>query len=430
MTPTYIELEHSLALIMAEQERTGFPFDVEKAKVVRAELSEQFETMKEQMKQRFFGVPAEMKLPKVNSKKRGVYKGCPYRVIKEFNPTSRQHIAHAMQRLGAIFDQFTTSGLIKIDEDILNTIAESTTVGQPARDAAKQFAELLKLQKWLGQLSEGNNSWFNTVESDNTIHHSCVLATQTGRNAHRGPNLGQVVSAPWARALFTAHEDMVLLGTDLKGLELRALGHYLQPYDNGAFAEVVVNGDVHAQNAERVGCTRDQVKGLTYGFIYGAGDAKLGKLLYPTLTETQQKSKGKDLRKKFLDAIPGLDPLIKDVRLKVKEEDGFEGLDGRPIICTAEHAALNYLLQSAGAVLSKRWVVITNQMLAESFEHEKDYYNCCFIHDEQELSVRPAIADAVKEIVTKAAIKAGEFYNFCVKIEADCKVGQTWQDVH
>ena len=67
-----------------------------------------------------------------------------------------------------------------------------------------------------------------------------------------------------------------MVGADLEGLELRLLGHYLAAFDEGAFAEVVVNGDIHQQNADRVGCTRTQVKTLTYAFIYGAGDVKLG----------------------------------------------------------------------------------------------------------------------------------------------------------
>ena len=118
----------------------------------------------------------------------------------------------------------------------------------------------------MGQLSEGSNSWFNTIEEDGCIHHSCSLATQTGRNAHRGPNLGQVVSAPWARELFVPHPGHVMVGADLEGLELRCLGHYLSPYDGGAFADVVLNGDIHQQNADRVGCTRKEVKTITYAF--------------------------------------------------------------------------------------------------------------------------------------------------------------------
>jgi DNA polymerase I-like protein with 3'-5' exonuclease and polymerase domains len=87
-----------------------------------------------------------------------------------------------------------------------------------------------------------------------------------------------------------------MVGADLEGLELRALGHYLHRFDEGAFADVVCNGDIHQQNADRVGCTRTQVKTLTYAFIYGAGDQKLGHSLHPEMSDAQKKSLGSDLR--------------------------------------------------------------------------------------------------------------------------------------
>ena len=293
------------------------------------------------------------------------------------------------------------------------------------------FIRLLTLQKWLGQLSEGTNSWFNTIEEDNCIHHSCSLATQTGRNAHRGPNLGQVVSAPWARQLFVPHPGMVMVGADLEGLELRALGHYLSAYDEGAFADVVVNGDIHQQNADRVGCTRREVKTITYAFIYGAGDQKLGHSLNPALSDAQKKQLGQELRRKFLDAIPGLEPLIDAVKLKVRSYGRLRGLDGRPIFCKAEHSSLNYLLQSAGAILSKRWVVVGQDMLdSAGLTYNVDYTRCAYVHDEVQLSVIPAEVDRVKALLEAAAPEAGRYYNFRVPITAVADHGDTWASTH
>ena len=105
----------------------------------------------------------------------------------------------------------------------------------------------------------------------------------------------------------------------------------------------LINGDIHQQNADRVGCTRREVKTITYAFIYGAGDQKLGHSLNPALSDAQKKQLGQELRRKFLDAIPGLEPLIDAVKLKVRSHGRLRGLDGRPIFCKAEHASLNYL---------------------------------------------------------------------------------------
>ena len=425
-----IGLEMDLARIMSMQEAAGFPLDLETAKSVETHLMHRFEQLKAGMIKRFPSMKGKLKLPKAKSRVRSTHVGCPFHELVPFNPTSRQHIAHALKTLGVTFDKKTDSGQIKIDEDVLLEIVENTNNSVPARKAARRFARLLKLQKWLGQLSQGANAWIKKIEDDGCIHHSCTLATQTGRNAHRGPNLGQVVSAPWARKLFKPHTGHVLVGVDLEGLELRCLGHYLAPYDNGSFAEVVVNGDIHQQNADRVGCTRKQVKGLTYAFIYGAGLQKLGKLLYPTLSETSQSSKGKLLRQKFLDAIPGLEPLIEAVKKKVRVAGHLDALDGRPIICTAEHASLNYLLQSSGAIISKRWVVTAFNNLTAQFEWGKDFTFCAYVHDELQISARPEIAEQVKEIVEASALQAGEYYKFRVPTSAHGEIGKNWQETH
>ena len=309
----------------------------------------------------------------------------------------------------------------KVDEATLSELRDTALQqgNQQLHDECEMFIRLLTLQKWLGQLSEGANSWLNTIEDDGCIHHSCTLATQTGRNAHRGPNLGQVVSAPWARQLFIPHPGMVMVGADLEGLELRALGHYLARFDEGEFANVVVNGDIHQQNADRVGCTRREVKTITYAFIYGAGDVKLGHSLDPALSDAQKKSLGQELRRKFLDAIPGLEPLIDAVKQKVRTSGRLRGLDGRPIFCKAEHSALNYLLQSCGAILSKRWVVVGQDLLdGAGLTYDVDYTRCAYVHDEVQLSVVPQEVDRVKELLEKAAPIAGQHYRFRVPIAA------------
>ena len=429
-----VMLEMRMAQIMAEQEASGFRFDVEAAERVRSELQKEAEDIQAEIAKRYIYVPGKVYTPKRANKTKGYIAGAPMTRLLEFNPTSRQHIAWALQNFRqARFTKVTDTGKPKVDEATLSemrdvALQQGNTMLQEECD---MFIRLLTLQKWMGQLSEGANSWFNTIEQDGCIHHSCTLATQTGRNAHRGPNLGQVVSAPWARQLFVPHPGMIMVGADLEGLELRALGHYLSAYDEGSFADVVLNGDIHQQNADRVGCTRREVKTITYAFIYGAGDAKLGHSLNPALSDAQKKQLGQDLRRKFLDAIPGLEPLIDAVKLKVRSSGRLRGLDGRPVFCRAEHASLNYLLQSAGAILSKRWVVVAQDMFdAAGLTYNVDYTRCAYVHDEQQLSVVPQEVDRVKLLLENSAPEAGRYYNFRVPITASAGHGDTWADTH
>lgn len=427
-------LEMRMAEIMAQQETSGFRFDVNAAERVRGELQAEVEQIEATIQSRYIYVPGKVYTPKRANKTKGYVAGAPMTKLLDFNPTSRQHIAWALQTFrGARFTKVTETGKPKVDEATLSEMKDIALQQENKllHEECELFIRLLSLQKWLGQLSEGANSWFNTIESDSCIHHSCSLATQTGRNAHRGPNLGQVVSAPWARQLFIPHPGMVMVGADLEGLELRALGHYLSKFDEGSFADVVINGDIHQQNADRVGCSRRDVKTLTYAFIYGAGDQKLGHSLHPELSDAQKKQLGQELRRKFLDAIPGLEPLINAVKQKVRSTGRLRGLDGRPIFCTAEHASLNYLLQSAGAVLSKRWVVIGQDLLDQAgLNYGADYTRCAYVHDEVQLSVIPSEADHVSALLEQAAPLAGKYYKFRVPITAAASSGTNWADTH
>ena len=432
--PDYVLLEMRMAELMAQQEASGFRFDMDAAIRVRTELQGEFDQLAETIKSKYLYIPGKVFTPKRADKKKGYVAGAPMTKLTDFNPTSRQHIAWALQTFrGARFTKVTDTGKPKVDEANLSEIRDLalTQGNQLLHDECEMFIRLLSLQKWLGQLSEGTNSWFNSIEGDGCIHHSCTLATQTGRNAHRGPNLGQVVSAPWARELFVPHPGMVMVGCDLEQLELRCLGHYLARFDGGAYADVLLNGDIHQQNADRVGCTRSQVKTLTYAFIYGAGDVKLGHSLSPELSDSQKKQLGQDLRRKFLDAIPGLEPLIDAVKHKVKTSNRLRALDGRPVFCKAEHASLNYLLQSAGAIISKRWVVAGQDMLdGAGLTYDHDYTRCAYVHDEQQFSVIPSEADHVAKLIEASALKAGEYYNFRVPITASADIGPTWASTH
>ena len=429
-----VMLEMRMAQIMAEQEASGFRFDVNAAERVRAELQKEADDIQAEIAKRYIYVPGKVYTPKRANKTKGYIAGAPMTRLLDFNPTSRQHIAWALQNFRqARFTKVTDTGKPKVDEATLSEMRDIALQQGNAllQEECDMFIRLLTLQKWMGQLSEGANSWFNTIEDDGCIHHSCTLATQTGRNAHRGPNLGQVVSAPWARQLFVPHPGMVMVGADLEGLELRCLGHYLSAYDEGSFADVVLNGDIHQQNADRVGCTRKEVKTITYAFIYGAGEAKLGHSLNPALSDAQKKQLGQDLRRKFLDAIPGLEPLINAVKLKVRSSGRLRGLDGRPIFCKAEHSSLNYLLQSAGAILSKRWVVVAQDMFdSAGLTYNVDYTRCAYVHDEQQLSVVPQEVDRIKLLLENSAPEAGRYYNFRVPITATADHGETWASTH
>jgi DNA polymerase I len=418
-----IRLEHDLATIMAKQEVSGWPFDVVAAQKLEATLRTEMDRLADQMREAFPYVDGGQMTPKRPNQTRGYIKDASFTKLKEFNPTSRDHIGWAfMTWRGWKPETFTDTGRPKIDEGILMGIDT---------EEAKIFARLLELQKALGQLSDGANAWLKTVTKEGRIHHVCQLATNTGRNAHSRPNLGQTSSDPRCRALFLPGKGMSQVGADASGLELRMLGHYLAHFDGGAFADVVVNGDIHQQNADRVGCSRKDVKTLTYAFIYGASDKKIGTSLDKSLDDRKAATLGKTIRSKFLEAIPGLEGLLTAVA-KRAESDVLRGLDGRPIrLQGKKHAALNYLLQSAGAIVTKRWGVIASNMITEAgLQYEVDYQWLSYIHDEWNLAVVPAHIDTVKGILEWSIQDAGHYYNLKVPLNSEAKHGNNWAEVH
>jgi len=411
-----IRTEHDVAEVMAWQERCGFPFDTQKAHKLESSLRSELELLSNDMRQTFTLVNAGEYTPKVNNRTRGYVKGAAMCRVKEFNPTSRQHIAWAFQTHRAWTpDAYTDTGTPKIDEKILQGIGT---------DESKKFARILELQKHLGQLSEGKNAWLKK-EHKGRIHHGCFLNTNTGRNCHVGPNLAQVPSEHAYRELFGPGDGRLEVGSDASSLELRCLGHYLSRFDGGSFAREVVEGDIHTQLAEIYGTDRRTSKTVTYCLIYGGGNTKLG--LSAGATDQKAASVGKKIRDKVLTGLRGFAELSAAVSKKA-ETGVLRGLDGRPLrLQGKQHAALNYLLQGAGAVVCKRWVIRTNQMLQEA---GVDYYPLAFVHDEMQLSVHPDQAEMAGQITQMAMKDVQQSIEFRCELDSEFVIGDSWADTH
>ena len=289
-----IDTEHKIADVMAWQEEKGFPFDIDKAHQLESKLRTELDALSDQMRSTFLHVDGGTFTPKRNNKPQGYVADAPMCKLKEFNPTSRHHIAWAFETFrGWTAKERTASGTPKIDDAVLREIGT---------DESLKFARILELQKHLGQLSEGKNAWLKQ-ERDGRIHHSCILNTNTGRMAHLRPNLAQVPSDSDYRVLFYPGENRKQVGSYASGLELRCLGHYLSPFDGGAFASTVVNGDIHSELAEIYGTDRKSGKGVTYCLIYGGGNQKLG--LTAGATKAGAARKGAEIRKRIMEGLPG-----------------------------------------------------------------------------------------------------------------------------
>ena len=213
-----------------------------------------------------------------------------------------------------------------------------------------------------------------------------------------------------------------MVGADLSGIELRMLSHYLSRYDT-YFGDNLLNGDIHQLNADKIGITRKLVKTVTYAFLYGAGNEKIGYSYDRQLSPTKAKAKGREIKEAFIEAIPGLSDLLSAV--KSAADRGFvKGIDGRKILVDSPHKALNYLLQGSAGVVAKRWMVIAN----DNDFCGIDTHQLAFIHDELQYECPPNRADDVKFALELSAVQAGEYYNLRIPIAAESTSGYTWAD--
>jgi len=273
-------------------------------------------------------------------------------------------------------------------------------------------------------ISEGVNAWNKLVTSEGRIHHHCSVATNTFRCAHRKPNLAQVPADKEFRELFTASPRHTMVGADLSGIELRMLAHYLGRYDGGRYADILLNDDIHQVNADKIGITRRQVKTVTYAFLYGAGNEKIGTSYDNSLQPKEARKKGSEIRTAFVAAIEGLSDLLAAVSNKATN-GWLLAIDGRRVLVDSPHKALNYLLQCSAGVIAKRWMVIADDRLKPFHTHQ-----LAFVHDELQYECRPYHAVGVRKTLETSAILAGEYYQLRCPIAAEAKEGLTWNDVH
>ncbi|APU03048.1 DNA polymerase I [Pectobacterium phage PP81] len=515
-----VKIEHDAAWLLAKQERNGFPFNTKAIEELYVELSAKRTEMRQTLLDAF-GTWWEPKggtedfrhpntgqalthwrngplkgqpIPRVKYPKAGgIYKkpknkaqregtqpceldtrdyveGAPYTpiVYVEFNPSSRDHIQKKLQEAGWVPYEFTDNGQPVVNDEVLEHVKVDDPKKQKAIDMIRDF---LMIQKRIGQSAEGDKAWLRYVAEDGKIHGAVnPNGAVTGRATHSFPNLGQVVGgrAPYGkqcRMAFGAehHKDYVTgepwvqAGIDASGLELRCLGHFMAPYDQGAYCDTILNGDIHWVNAiaadlapneprdkhnEYHELCRDRAKTFIYGFLYGAGDAKTGSIV------GGDKVEGKRLKTKFLENTPAIAALREAIIQTLVESSKWvggeqqvkwkrrwiKGLDGRKVHVRFPHAALNTLLQSAGALICKLWIIETERLMLEAgYKHgwDGDFAYMAWVHDEVQIACRTKeIAEDACKIAQQAMRNVGEIFKFRCQLDTEGKVGGNWYDCH
>ena len=423
-----LDLEMSVARLMARMERTGFCFDVQAAEELTRDLMAERATIQARLQAAFgsWEVLGERFTPRANNSKLGYVKGVETRKPSKtvvFNPSSRDHI---INRLTTVYgwepEAFTDGGKAKVDETILLKLHE-----EKGWEVAKDLADNFMLEKRLGQLSDGNQAWLKKNKGGKLHGRVISNGAVSGRATHTSPNMAQIPgnSAPFGarcRSLFVAPHGRVLVGSDASGLELRCLAHFCAMMGDPSYADEVVNGDIHTKNQEAAGLdTRSQAKTFIYALLYGGGDGKIGSIV------GKGAEAGRALKTKFFTALPALGKLINVCQSKSEDRGFLVGLDGRKLHSRSPHSSLNLLLQSAGALVCKQWLLEMDKLFKE---RDLDVQFHAWVHDEVQLSTPPEQAEAVGQACQDAMRQVQDVFQFRCQLDTDFNVGRDWSETH
>lgn len=443
------EIEHQIREVLDEQQRNGWYFDIPGAQALVSRIRAEQADLETPIRKLF---PPELtvhgtyrrrlkkdgtelavyhrhceQFPEVRDNGDGTYSTLEW---AEFNIGSPKQRVERLLSLGWTPQTFTPKGSPQVDEDSLLAFAESSK-----RPEVQAIAEWIVLQG-RATMIEG---WLNNVNYDDSRMHGRVFTcgARTRRMTHGSPNTANVPKAkakvkygPEARSLWQATPGRVEVGFDASGLELRMFAEYL---DDPVATKLYTEGDPHMFNTRLLGEPDEYrdlvVKNVIYALLYGAQDKKLGKTAKLSITNDKEATAhGAWVREKLQAGIPGFKRLTSRVQDEFKRNGGLiKTIDGGFVRCHGVHAALNYLLQSAGAIVMKVAVILA---AAEIKRRGLDAFFVGNIHDEGQLDCAESDAEEVGKLCVQAITDAGLKLGFKVPLTGEYKIGRTWADCH
>lgn len=449
------EIEHEIRDVIDEQERNGWYFDIPGGQALYAQLRSEQAALEGPIRELF---PRRLEqagcyqrrykqdgsdyasyvrhlseFPEIRYNPDGTYSTMDW---AEFNINSPIQRVERLLGLGWQPRDFTPTktekwpqGFPKVDEESLLAYAEES-----GRPEVRAIAEYLVLQG-RSTMVEG---WLNNVNYDDHCMHGRIMTcgATTRRMIHNSPNTANIPKAKKkvkygieCRQLWRARPGRVEVGYDASGLEMRMFAQYL---NNAEATELFTTGDPHIVNTRNLQLP-DEYRDLTvkngfYAYLYGAGDPKLGRTLKPDLQGGDSGTYGKWARSVLEKGTPGLASLVSDIQDEFRAMGGvLKTIDGGFVRCHSRSAALNYKLQSAGAIVMKVAAILARR---EIRRQGLDSLLVGTIHDEGQHDVDPKDAQEVGEVCTGAITQAGVELGFHVPLAGEYKIGANWAECH
>lgn len=226
------------------------------------------------------------------------------------------------------------------------------------------------------------------------------------------------------RSIFCVNEEgYSMLGADLDQIEARITAHYASIFDGGDYWRIIQEtGDIHQHNADMLGVERDPTaKAFQYAVFYGARAPKVASIVGCSVKKAQ------DYLDIFWSGTRGVYDLIQALEDYFDKYGFIKGLDGRKLKVRAKYKLLNTLIQSAAAIVFKKWGNVANRRLKAA---GLDCVQIIAYHDEYEYRCKDDDIGEAMKIIKEAATDAGKILKLYTPITVDVKCGKNWAEVH
>ena len=415
----YAEIEMPLVPVLSAMERRGVRVDVDRLRVLSAELAERMAALEREAHEAAGG-PFNLQSPK-----------------------QIQAILFDGDRLGLPVRAKTPTGQPSTADAVLQDLAEEFALPRLILD----HRALSKLRStYTVALAESVN---RTTGRVHTSYHQAVAST--GRLSSSAPNLQNIpvrtAEGRRIRQAFVPAPGFRFLAADYSQIELRIMAHLSG--DEGLTAAFAAGRDVHRATAAEVaglpeadvdGEMRRRAKAVNFGLIYGMSAFGLARQLGIERKEAQ------DYIDRYFERYPGVRAYMDETRQRARDRRYVETVFGRRLYLPeigsrnagrrqyAERTAINAPMQGTAADVIKRAMVSLHEWTAG---RESEVRMIMQVHDELVFEVaEDALERTAADVSKRMAQAADELADrmgvgrLRVPLEVETGSGVNWDEAH
>lgn len=319
-----------------------------------------------------------------------------------------------------------------------NKIKTSPKITDDSMESLEELGQAGRLIAYRRKVTHKRNQiqgFIRNMRSDGRVPSRVnPLGAETRRMTHSiianvpAPNKKGQFWKPMRKVFYSGDDQHVVVGADASQIQIRGLVHYAavvagdySGIETMAEADSGRAKDFHDKNGETAGVTRQDSKGIFYGYLFGAGIPKTAKQLGKSVKATQA------IRKKFDSAVPYVSKIVDHLVSFYRAHGYITGIDGGRIYVPSEHMLLVYLLQNFEAILMK---VALCYAINDIKRYGWDAQLVTMQHDEFQFVCHKDNAKALAKSLERSIERAGVFIGSECPVKGEAVIGNNWYETH